>query len=99
MGAERGQSTEESKKTSTQNTYINLVSVSYLVLQLQVTAAVCSKERTALQYTAPQNEEQGTAPHSAALRCRAIYSRAELSWGCLVCDPITALYMYKAGVV
>ena len=41
-GTERGQSSEESKKTSTQNTYMNLVSVSYLVLQLLlVTAAVC----------------------------------------------------------
>ena len=39
--------------TSTPNTYINLVSVSYLVLQLLlVTAAVCSKERTALRCAA-----------------------------------------------
>ena len=86
MGTERGQSSEESKKTSTQNTYINLVSVSYLVLQqLLVTAAAGSKERTAPHDTALQNEGQGTAaPHCAALRCRAIYSRAELSWGCIV---------------
>ena len=94
MGTERGQSTEESKKTSTQNTYINLVSASYLVLQLLlVTAAVCSKERTARHDTAPQNERQGTAPHCAALRCRARHSRAELSWGCIVCDPITTSYV------
>ena len=94
MGTERGQSTEESKKTSTRNTYISLVSVSYLVLQLLiVTAAVGSKYRTAPHDTAPQNEGQGTAPHFAALRCRAIYSRAELSWGCIVCDPITASYV------
>ena len=70
MGTERGQSSEESKKTSTQNTYINLVSVSYLVLQPLVgTAAVCSKERTAPHDAAPQNEGEGTAPHYAALRC------------------------------
>ena len=67
MGTERGQSTEESKNTSTQNTYINLVSVSYLVLQLVVTAAEYSKERTAPHHTAPQNKGQGTAPHYAAL--------------------------------
>ena len=67
MGRERGQSTEESKKTSTQNACIDLVSVSYLVLQLlQVTATVCSKERTAPHDTAPQNEGQGTARHCAA---------------------------------
>ena len=96
MGTERGQSSEKSKKTGTQNTYlyINLVSVPYLVLQLLlVTAAVCSKEHTAPHDTAPQNEGQGTAPHCAALRCRAIYSRAELSWGCIVCDPITTSYV------
>ena len=70
METERGQSSEERKKTSTQNTYINLVSVSYLVLQLLLsigTAAVCSKERTAPHDAAPQNEGQGTAPHCAAL--------------------------------
>ena len=89
-GTERGQSPEESKTTSTQNTYINLVSVSYLVLQLLlVTSAVCSKERTAPHDVAPQNKGQGTAPHCAALRCRGIYSRAELSWGCIVCYLIT----------
>ena len=95
MGTERGQLTEESKKNSTQNTYINLASVSHLVLQLLflVTAAVRSKERTAPHDTAPQNEGQGTAPHCAALRCRAIYSSAELSWGCSVCDPITTSYV------
>ena len=70
MGTERGQSAEESKKTSRQNTYINLVSVSYLVLRLLlVTAAVCSKERTAPHDTAPQNEGQGTGPLCATLRC------------------------------
>ena len=69
MGTERGQSTEESIKTSTQNTDIDLVPVSYLILLLLVTAAVCSKERTAPHDTAPQNEGQGTAPHCAALRC------------------------------
>ena len=59
--------TQESKKTSTQRTYINLVSVSYLVLQLLlVTAAVCSKERTAPHDTAPQNEGHGTALPCAA---------------------------------
>ena len=68
MGTERGQSSEESKKTSTQNTNINLVSVSYLVLQLVlVTAAVCSKERTAPHDEASPNEGQGTAWHCAAL--------------------------------
>ena len=82
MGTESGQSTEESKKTSTQNTYINLVSVSYLVLQLLlVTAAVCSKERTAPHYTATQNEGQGTAPHCAALLSyRAPHCAALLSY-------------------
>ena len=94
MSTERGQSTQESKNTSTQNTYINLVSVSYLVLQLLlVTAAVCSKERTAPHDTAPQKEGQGTAPHCAALRCRAIYSRGELRWGCIVCDSQTTSYV------
>ena len=69
MGTEIGYSSEESKETSTQNTYINLVSVSYLVLQLLlVTAAVCSKKRTAPHDAAPQNEGQDTAPHCAALR-------------------------------
>ena len=42
MGTEREQPIAESKKTSTKNTYITLVSVSYLVLPLLlVTAAVC----------------------------------------------------------
>ena len=66
MGTKRGQSSEESKKTSTQNTYINLVrSVSYQVLQLLLlTAAVCSKERTALRcadelYIAELNDARG----------------------------------------
>ena len=70
MGTKRGQSSEESKKTSTQNTYINLVSVSYLVQQLLlVTPAVCSKERTAPHDAAPKNEGQGTS--SPALRWAA----------------------------
>ena len=70
MGTEKEPSSDESKKTSTQNTYINLLSVPYLVLQLLLTtAAVCSKERTALHDTASQNEGQGTAPHCASLRC------------------------------
>ena len=82
MGTERGQSTEESKKTSTQYTYINQVCVSYLVLQLLLeTAAVCSKERTAPHDTAPQNEGQGTAPHCAALRCSALLSYTGI-WPC-----------------
>ena len=67
MGTVKGQSTEESKKTSTQNTHMNLVSVSYLALQLLVTAAECSKERTTPHNLAPQNEGQGTALHHAAL--------------------------------
>ena len=83
MGTERGQPTEESKKTSTQNTYVNLVSVSCLVLQLlPVTAAVCSKKRTAPHDTAPQ-KTKGKARNRTALRCRAIFSRAELTWGAL----------------
>ena len=70
MGTERGQSTKESEKTSAQNTDLNVVSVSYLVLQLlRVTAAVCSTERTTPHDAAPQNEGQGTARHGIALRC------------------------------
>ena len=81
---------KKAKRRVHKNTYITLVSVSYLVLQLLlVTAAVCSKERTAPHDTAPQNEGQGTAPHCAALPS-SIYSRAELSWGCIVCDPTTS---------
>ena len=97
MGSEKEQPTEERKNTTTQNTYINLASVSYLVLQLLLaTADVCSKERTARHDAAPQNEGQGTAPHCAALRCAALrcaalrcaaelyIAVAELSWGCIV---------------
>ena len=74
VGGTRGQSTEESKKTSTQNTYINLVSVSYLVLQLLlITAAVWSKERTAPHET-QHRKTKGKAPHRTALRCAALLS-------------------------
>ena len=65
MGTERGQSSEESKKTSTQ--HVIMVPGTFIIPS--TTAAVCSKERTAQHDTAPQDEGQGTAPHYAALRC------------------------------
>ena len=58
MGTERGQSTEESKKTSTQHVHNPGTGIIP-----GTTTAVWSKERTA-----PQNKGQGTAPHCAALR-------------------------------
>ena len=70
MGTERGQSTEESKKTSTQNTYINLVYVSYPVLQLLlVTAAVSKRTHSAARHsTAKRRARNGTALRCAAER-------------------------------
>ena len=66
MGTEKGQSTEESKKTSTQR-----VHKPGTCIIPGTTTAICSKERTAPHNTAPQNEGQGTAPLCAALRCAA----------------------------
>ena len=76
MGTERGQSTEESKKTSTQKTrtYVHepdiciipgttTTTTTTVIIVVPVTAVVvvCSKERTAPHDTAPQNEGQGCA--------------------------------------
>ena len=63
MGTERGKSTEESKKTSTQC----LHKPGTCIIPGTTTTAMCSKERTAPHNTAPQNEGQGTAPHCAEL--------------------------------
>ena len=63
MGTARGQSTEESKKTTTQR----LHKPGTCIIPGTTTTAICSKERTAPHNTALQNEGQGTAPHCAAL--------------------------------
>ena len=66
MGTERGQSTEESKKTRTQHVHNGTCLGTCII---PGTTAVCSKERTASHDTTPQNDGQGTAPHYAALHC------------------------------
>ena len=75
MGTERGQSTKESKNTSTQH-----VHKSGTCIIPGTTSVVSLKERTAPHDSAPQNEGQGTAPHYAALRCAALRCAALLSY-------------------
>ena len=73
MGTERGQSTEESKRTSTQHAHkpgtCIIPGTTTTTTAAATATAVCPKERTAPHDTALQNEGQGTPPHCAALRC------------------------------
>ena len=71
MGSERGQSTEESKKTSTQNTYVHKPGICIIPGTTTTTSNCCCefKENTAPHDTAPKTE--GKARHCTALRCAA----------------------------
>ena len=69
MGTERGQSTEESKNTSTQRVH----KPGTCIIPGTITA-IRSKERTAPHNTATQNEGQGRARHGTALRCAVLLS-------------------------
>ena len=101
MGTESGKSTEENTETSTQR----VDKPGTCIIPGTTPTAICQKKRTASHRAAPQNEGQGTAPHCAALCCWAIYSRADLSWGCIVHDPTTwyvqtnVVYVPVRGVI
>ena len=77
MGTERGQSSEESIKTSTQHVHTG---TSYLVLRTILGTAVCSNESTTQHDTAPHlRARHGTAWHRTALCCAAELYMAGLS--------------------
>ena len=100
MGTERGQSTEESKKTSTQNTHINLVSVSYQVPGTTTTTSSCCCMFKRTHSAARHSTAKRRARHGPALRCAAELYIGVLNWaGGALFVIQEQRHLYKSGVV